>query len=506
MGRTLRLIIVLLLSLGVVVGISACSKPASLTDLTMAKSLDDKTQDPVEKATVFAPSTDTIYASVKLADGPSGTKVKAVWLATDVPGIDKGKAVQESTVETSGSRSIGFSLSKSAKRWPTGKYSVQVFLADKVAATTDFVIESKATLSEVTLTKEVDAKTQEPLAKTVAFTPSQQKIYCTTKISDAPPKTEVKAVWTVQDVPGNKKGEIIDQASVETEGTRYLSFSLSKSSDRWPTGKYSVALFIDDNQVATADFAVDAPTVNLTEVTMAKSVDSSTKEPKEKTSVFADSAAVIYCTVKLTEAPANTDIKASWTVNDVSGVEKGYIIDEATVTTSGTRYVSFSLSKESDKWATGKYTVKLSVNGKQATTIDYTIQATSTPGKTPTPSKSTDVVSLSETTMAKSVDPVTQEPKQKTTSFTPTTDVLYCVTKVNNAPIGTQVTAVWLVSDIPGYDKGDEIDEASLDVDGTEYLVFSLTRGSQPWPVGKYSVQLYVDDEQVTVINFSIAN
>ena len=39
---------------------------ASLSEATMCKSVDSKTQKPVEKADVFAPATPMIYCSVKL--------------------------------------------------------------------------------------------------------------------------------------------------------------------------------------------------------------------------------------------------------------------------------------------------------------------------------------------------------------------------------------------------------------------------------------------------------
>lgn len=499
MAKVLRFVFLVMLSLGIILAVSACSKPASLSDLVIAKGLNSTTQEPAEKTNVFVPSAETIYASVKLSDGPSNTKVKAVWTAVDVPGVDKDKVIEASTVDTSGTRYIGFSLTKATKRWPAGKYNVQVFLADKAVATADFTVESKAALSEATLASKIDQKTQEPLAKTKVFSPDQEVIFASVKLADAPPKTEVKAIWTVQEVAGHKKGEVIDEYSVETEGTRYLGFSLSNEGDPWPTGKYAVALYLDEKQIGNYDFTVEGSALDLiSEVTMAKSVDSRTKEPKEKTSVFSPSTEVIYAAVKLEDAPRNTEVTAVWTVVDVAGVETGYEIDEASLTADGTRYLAFSLARESEKWATGKYVVKIYVNGKLADMANYSIEATGS-------SSSAKSATLSETTMAKSVDPTTQEPKQKATSFSPTTDVFYCSTKVTDAPAGTEVTAVWTIVDVPGYTKGEEIDENTLVVDGTRYLGFTLTRGTRPWPVGKYAVKLYINDTQAAVVNFSVA-
>jgi outer membrane usher protein FimD/PapC len=53
--------------------------------------------------------------------------------------------------------------------------------------------------------------------------------------------------------------------------------------------------------------------------------------------------------------------------------------------------------------------------------------------------------------------------------------------------------------------KGTKIDEKTLNAEGdTNDGVFSLSKPTNGWPVGKYHVEIYVNDKLVTKLNFTI--
>lgn len=119
---------------------------------------------------------------------------------------------------------------------------------------------------------------------------------------------------------------------------------------------------------------VSFTTASLSEVTMAKKVDSKSNLPSEKGDVFTPDSAVIYCTAKLSNAPSDTKIKAEWLATDVTGVEKDYVIDTIEVKAEGNQPLSFSLEKPSKGWPTGKYAVRLYVDGKPVQTVAFSVK------------------------------------------------------------------------------------------------------------------------------------
>ena len=113
-----------------------------------------------------------------------------------------------------------------------------------------------ASLSEATMTTAVNENMQ-PLDATDVFTTATPKIFCTFKLSNAPPDTEIKAEWVyiegeLQDVSNYS----LDEWSTTTDGTRYISVSMTRPYDGWPKGDYKVILYVDDEQKLSVPFYV----------------------------------------------------------------------------------------------------------------------------------------------------------------------------------------------------------------------------------------------------------
>lgn len=80
-----------------------------------------------------------------------------------------------------------------------------------------------------------------------------------------------------------------------------------------------------------------------------------------------------------------------------------------------------------------------------------------------------------------------------TTVFKQDDYTVYCLAELANAPESTVVKAVWTAVDVEGVDANTVIDEASVTSSDAD-LTFDLTN-NQPWPVGKYKVDLYINDK-----------
>lgn len=90
----------------------------------------------------------------------------------------------------------------------------------------------------------------------------------------------------------------------------------------------------------------------------------------------------------------------------------------------------------------------------------------------------------------------------ETTSFAQDDLTVYCIVELANAPSDTVVKSVWTAVDVDGVDPNTVIDEASL-TSGDATLTFNLTN-NQLWPVGKYKVDLYLNDKLVRTLEYQV--
>ncbi len=94
-----------------------------------------------------------------------------------------------------------------------------------------------------------------------------------------------------------------------------------------------------------------------------------------------------------------------------------------------------------------------------------------------------------------------EEGTQPTTTFGPG-DVFYCNVDLQNAPDDTVIKAVWTAVDVEGEEPNTLIDESELTT-GSGMVNFQLTN-SNAWPVGKYKVDLYLNDELKKTVEFQV--
>ena len=109
---------------------------------------------------------------------------------------------------------------------------------------------------------------------------------------------------------------------------------------------------------------------------------------------------------------------------------------------------------------------------------------------------SASTASITEAVMARDA-----EGTEPTTVFAPE-DTFFCLVTLGNAPDDTSVRAVWTAVEVEGNDPNTVIDESAIE-SGSGTLEFNLTN-SNPWPVGSYKVDLYLNDELDQTIEFEV--
>jgi hypothetical protein len=208
---------------------------------------------------------------------------------------------------------------------------------------------------------------------------------------------------------------------------------------------------------------------SIGEPVVAKSIDRNTSKPLEPASRFIQSDPVVYFTIKVTDLPRDTKLKAVWK----------YITDgtevSSEITTGDTRYEAFTLKRSGSQFPAGKYEVTVTgeANGKALEakgSFEIAAEAKPTHLMNPLTSKSIDGNDK-------------MNPVNVTSEFTQSDSVIYFVVQSKDLPEDTKVTCLWYYAD-----TGDSLVH-ELTTDGNRNISFSLKPDQgQKLPAGKYLV------------------
>lgn len=96
---------------------------------------------------------------------------------------------------------------------------------------------------------------------------------------------------------------------------------------------------------------------------------------------------------------------------------------------------------------------------------------------------------------------------EPTTSFDSATDKIYCRWESDSLNTGAVLRAVWIAEDVGEVaPKNYKIAEKSLTLSsGQDNGVFTISRPTNGWPVGKYRVEIYDGDQLVETLKFDIS-
>jgi hypothetical protein len=108
--------------------------------------------------------------------------------------------------------------------------------------------------------------------------------------------------------------------------------------------------------------------------------------------------------------------------------------------------------------------------------------------------------------LAKDVQGDTFEPIDPTSTFPTDQAIIHLVVTVANAPSETKVKTVWTAVDVgDAAPANTKIDEAELTMAESGNAHFTLSQPSTgTWPVGKYKVEIYLDDKLDRTLEYTV--
>jgi hypothetical protein len=115
---------------------------AGLSEITMAKSVDETTYKPVEKATTFSVDTPEIFLSAKFSNAPSDTEIMAEWVYVEGEAEElRDYLIDAVSIYVTGTDYLFFSMPMPGQGWPRGQYEVMLYIDGKEAETVSFTVQ-----------------------------------------------------------------------------------------------------------------------------------------------------------------------------------------------------------------------------------------------------------------------------------------------------------------------------------------------------------------------------
>lgn len=121
--------------------------------------------------------------------------------------------------------------------------------------------------------------------------------------------------------------------------------------------------------LAGCEASFNLSAARLSDPAMSTAIDTTTKAPLEKATIFPADVKTLYATVQIKGAPADTGVKAVF--HYLEGNKQQ--IAEDTVKTEGSRYVSFTLNPPETGWPVGRYEVEFLLNNEVKEKIGFSI-------------------------------------------------------------------------------------------------------------------------------------
>jgi hypothetical protein len=239
----------------VLIGTAGCSfTTAHFTDVTMAKAV-DKDVSPVQKTTSFFKHDPILHCCALVANAPSDTKVKAVWLYKP-----EGKEVQrvdsvEIAVESK--KWIDFTFRPAHDGLPYGNYTVDLFIDGKYKQSVPFTVKpmiAEGVVREAVIASQVNEEFY-PTELLSIFSPDVPKIYLPVYAMDVQAGTIITARW-YQRMGGSETELVTTNFPVdESSWTGWIGFSL-KPSKPLPQGAYRAEILENGQSRASLEFTV----------------------------------------------------------------------------------------------------------------------------------------------------------------------------------------------------------------------------------------------------------
>lgn len=344
------------------------------------------------------------------------------------------------------------------------------------------------------------SKTGEPMQVADNLTPDIATIYCSVKVSSPSAKSKVKAEWyLVKSEEAALNDYLIGTETVAADAP-YVVFAFARSDKLLPRGDYQVKLYFDDKFSRSAPFYVQgqsaASSATLSEAVMCAAVDQLTGKPVNSTSMFPGDASSIYCSVKVSGAQFNDQVKARWTyIKGELESFQGKTIAEQSAKVEGREYISYSFGpKAGQAFPKGDYSVGLYVDDREVVNLPFTVVS---PADIKGPYVGATAIYTYKDKEQKEVN--------ATASFPVDTSEIDFSARIYNAPAGTEMTIQWIIA---------KSDEAAVDnylvkedknaIEGTLEIAAKLISGKDKFVKGDYLVKLLLNGQEKAAVPFRV--
>ena len=347
---------------------------AKLSEATMCLGVDGDAK-PVNPTSKFAVSTPEIFCSVKLSNAPADTEVGSEWVYVkgELSGYDN-TVIDTLVLPAEGTQYIQFSLPRPDAGWPAGEYKLNLYVDGKESVSLPFtvgasaVVPGGASLSEVTMALGTDSQSK-PVTPTSEFRSDTPEIFCSVLVSNAPAGTELLSEWYY--VSGEWQGvtnRLIGSVPFATQGTQYVSLSLTIPAEGWPGGQYQVKLYLNGALQEAVPFSVESAPITAV---MSMSIDAK-NQPVNQTTTFPVGVEKVWTVVFNHGVPAGAKLLVEW-YQTGGAVDKYMFKYETTIEARELPY-AVNATGGTGGWKAGTYAVVVSINGERQAVLPFTVQ------------------------------------------------------------------------------------------------------------------------------------
>lgn len=379
--------LVLYLMAAVMLGIPAagCASQSPIAQAVICRGV-SKAGEPMMAGDSLAPDADTIYCSVKLAAPSAKSKVRAEWylVKSEEAGLSD-LLIGNETVPGDAPYAV-FAFARSDKLLPRGDYQVKLYVDDTYVQSAPFKVEGKAAPSGVTLSEAVTCSGADPLTgkslqAVKVFPNNASSVFCSARVNGAKFDDRVTARWIYRggELAG-VKDKLAAESTLKIQGSEYISFSFGpKSGSLFPTGDYTVGLYVGDKEQALLPFsvvdwkAIPGPYVGEAMVFAYKDADRKEVNPGPQ---FPADTTEVNLAAKIYNFPAGTKLTTRWiiTKSDDAGVDNYTIKEDTQDVEAGATLISVKLTSGKEKFVKGDYAVSLLVEGKETAFVPFRVQ------------------------------------------------------------------------------------------------------------------------------------
>ena len=239
-------------SLALLLLLQSCSfTTANVEKVVFARTVNEETKEPLDETATFHGSDAVLHCAVKMANTPSGTRVKARWYFNN----ESAQEVIDTTeIELDNSGWVDFNLTLTKSSLPYGAYGVDLFIDGKFDQTASFTIEPAfpdGYIKEAVTSREL-SETYFPTAPTATFPAGVAYVYAPIYVEGQPEGTAFAAHWYQHLDDGDRA--LISSYELSYDQTGWIGFSLNLP-DGIPVGSYSVDLLVNGEVEHTLEFS-----------------------------------------------------------------------------------------------------------------------------------------------------------------------------------------------------------------------------------------------------------